>query len=277
MLTAKSECIAPWDRCQIGFAQAILNTSGTQIDRLQSQKTVAQCHSQTGCAYVPAGECFCPPDVLCVCGGGEPPNCLPSTETQFSPPIGEYIVVDARVASDVASTLDGKDLSDIIGTSFVFARDGISTADLECDEWAIRETDSPENMDDPLLADVMIGPIDGDQSDGDKRLLRSWGYACEGEEFIDLLQVDDRVAVVPWVNSSLTLILERQLTRAQVEHIQAVLKDVKFLDQTPSRILDEATLEAISFWAEYRNEAKATYRFKRTAITKNLFDGLGVF
>ena len=34
------------------------------------------CEAKPGCAYQP-GECYCPPDVVCVCGGGPVSQCAP--------------------------------------------------------------------------------------------------------------------------------------------------------------------------------------------------------
>jgi len=54
-------CVAGGDTCRKGFRQ----------DRRET------CSDKPGCRFVPAGPCYCPPDVVCVCGGGPPPDCVP--------------------------------------------------------------------------------------------------------------------------------------------------------------------------------------------------------
>lgn len=274
MLTANNRCIAPWDRCQIGFQQAILNANGNQIDRGQYKSTINQCQSQTGCKHVPAEKCYCPPDVDCFCGGGEPPNCLPDLSLVESAPNGVFHVVDVRAASGVATSAVLSDFSEAIGKTFTFLPDAISLEGMDCDQWDVRQTSSPIDMTDPLLADVFLGPVVQGDTRIDKRISIGWSYACEGEEFLDVLEVDGHVLVVPWSNGEAHLILERQLTRAQIVQIQGRLKDFKFMKAEPTGTLDETTLEAISFWAEYRSHAELPYRFLRTAMTANLLVGL---
>ncbi len=48
------------DSCEQGFRQRT--------------DTAATCTERGGCRFVP-GFCYCPPDVVCVCGGGPPPTC----------------------------------------------------------------------------------------------------------------------------------------------------------------------------------------------------------
>ena len=35
------------------------------------------CEKRKNCKYIPPGSCYCPPGVKCICGGGEPPKCVP--------------------------------------------------------------------------------------------------------------------------------------------------------------------------------------------------------
>lgn len=35
-----------------------------------------KCEQLKHCKYVPPGECYCPPEVKCICGGGNPPKCI---------------------------------------------------------------------------------------------------------------------------------------------------------------------------------------------------------
>jgi hypothetical protein len=40
----------------------------------QSTGTAEECEEKAGCHFVP-GRCYCSPDVVCICGGGPPPQC----------------------------------------------------------------------------------------------------------------------------------------------------------------------------------------------------------
>jgi len=55
-------CRHSTNHCDTGFAQ--------QAD------TKENCEAKNGCVYV-SEPCFCPPDVVCVCSGGQPPQCRP--------------------------------------------------------------------------------------------------------------------------------------------------------------------------------------------------------
>jgi len=45
-------------------------------DFSQKTGTAEQCTAKPNCQFIP-GKCFCPPDVICVCGGGPPRMCVP--------------------------------------------------------------------------------------------------------------------------------------------------------------------------------------------------------
>ena len=55
-------CAPDRGRCEVGFIQ-------------WGNNKVQSCESKRGCKYVP-GNCYCQPDVICRCGGGEPPKCI---------------------------------------------------------------------------------------------------------------------------------------------------------------------------------------------------------
>jgi hypothetical protein len=44
---------------------------------LQRSDTAQSCEAREGCSFVP-GVCYCPPDLVCFCGGGLPPQCVES-------------------------------------------------------------------------------------------------------------------------------------------------------------------------------------------------------
>jgi len=54
-------CRAAEGRCERGFRQ--------------HEGDAEACEAKEGCRYVP-GQCYCSPDVTCICGGGPPPQCV---------------------------------------------------------------------------------------------------------------------------------------------------------------------------------------------------------
>jgi len=56
-------CRAAEGPCEQGFRQRI--------------DTAEMCEAKEGCVFDP-GFCYCPPDLVCFCGGGPPPQCVES-------------------------------------------------------------------------------------------------------------------------------------------------------------------------------------------------------
>lgn len=200
----------------------------------------------------------------------------PSTASEVLP--GVYEIVTVRNASDVAATASPMSESDSpIGENISFSANQLSMSGLACDSWEISEkTDSIVNLSDPNLADINVAPTDSPISIGDQRIMEAYNYSCEGESFLNILQVDERVIVIPWANSSKYLIAETPLTTEQISQLQKQLKSMKFYEGEISGVLDTSTLSAVSAWAEYRGNNTDGYRFSRAAITENLLDALQV-
>ena len=57
----------------------------------QRSDTKESCETKQGCAYI-SPSCFCPPDVICICAGSQPPQCQPQktgTQDQSRHPMPE--------------------------------------------------------------------------------------------------------------------------------------------------------------------------------------------
>jgi len=54
------QCRTAINDCEKGFIQRV--------------DGVSECESKQGCIYQPQN-CYCPPDVICRCGGGKPSSC----------------------------------------------------------------------------------------------------------------------------------------------------------------------------------------------------------
>ncbi|MCF6336699.1 MAG: hypothetical protein L3J84_01925 [Gammaproteobacteria bacterium] len=73
------------EQCSL-VVNEIINDSKTLVCRrsmshcdtgfIQRSDTKESCESRQGCMYI-SDPCFCPPDVLCICNGGQPPQCQP--------------------------------------------------------------------------------------------------------------------------------------------------------------------------------------------------------
>ncbi len=191
---------------------------------------------------------------------------------------GQYIIVDARRASDVSLPAQ-PGLEIPIGKSVNFTRNGIEMEGASCDDWRIDRADGPIVIveSDPNLVDIRLGPNDGPNSAGDQQVHAGFEMICDGEPFGLLHKVDDRVLVMPWANSAINLILEKPLPTTRIKAYQAQLKSMKFYDGALTGELDDATLRASRAWYEYRANLNETQPIPaRPAMTENLFDGLRV-
>lgn len=210
----------------------------------------------------------------------EPPPLVRPSEAlaHLSDFAGEYVIVDARMASDVASPL----LSDFeapIGESITFTQYGIEMDGANCDEWRVNplgEAILPIHGD-PNLVDLVLGPTDSPITSGDQQEHTGFVALCEEEEVFRIHKVDDRVLVMPTANSAVNLILERPLNELQIKAYQAQLKSMKFYDGDLTGTMDEATLRSSRYWFEYRARLDDTQPIpERPAITENLLDALFV-
>ena len=192
--------------------------------------------------------------------------------------IGRFEVVAIRNASDVARPADmGPQTEEVIGQTITFKKDRLEMDGMSCQHWEVSMLLVPViNPEDPMLSDIHVPPAESSKSGGDQRISNSYNYNCEGESFLNVYQVDKRVIVIPWQNSSRYLIAEIPLNPDQVSTLQSQLKDMKFNEQDPTGVIDENTLRAISTWSNYRLGIMDGYRFKRSAITENLLDTLDV-
>jgi len=191
---------------------------------------------------------------------------------------GEYVIVDARRAADVAAPAQDL-MPSPIGESITFTRDSIEMSGAGCDAWVIEPLDAPILAfdSDPNLIDIVLPPTDNPISAGDQQIHKPYVAKCEGEAVLRIHKVDDRVLVIPSKNSAVNLILERPLSSLQVTAYQMQLKSMKFYDGPLTGVLDNDTLRASRFWYDNRARLEDTHPVPaRPAITENLLDALNV-
>jgi hypothetical protein len=187
---------------------------------------------------------------------------------------GEYQLVDLRRASDVAGRASDETAIHSMGSTARFGKQMQWPNMDDCDAWSTKEaTDSGVNTEDPILSDTQIPPLDGKPSSGDQRLNLGLDVYCNEKHVTRLLKVDDRILIAPTKSGSTYMILEKPLSGKEIRKLQHQLRDMKFHSGAVTDSWNEAALVAVSIYAEYRG---AKYRFKRSAISENLLDGLGV-
>ncbi len=207
---------------------------------------------------------------------------LPSVELAvLSGFAGDYVIVDARRASDVAApaSLPSAAADSPIGQTVSFTRDGIEMEGLGCDAWRIDPEDTTPNFieTDPNLVDLTLEPADAPKSRGDQRNYASFAVTCEDEFFAAFHRIDDRVIIWPSQNSSVNLVLEKTMPPVKIKAYQAQLKSMKLYSGELTGELDAATLAASRRWYEYRANLSDDHPVPaRPAITENLLDTLRV-
>jgi len=74
---SKYVCVPAKTSCQAGFRQMQVSYVNGHAILDKSYDAAAVCESKSGCKFVPAGECYCPPleNIGCYCIGGTPPSC----------------------------------------------------------------------------------------------------------------------------------------------------------------------------------------------------------
>lgn len=190
---------------------------------------------------------------------------------------GRYEVVSLRMDSSTASMAPGLGAESPVGKFLEIDEYGFHLSDMSCESGRIESSSEPiVFLDDPNLADLNIPPLSDPSFRGEQRNHQAYEVVCDGSTLTQLHQVDDQVLVMPWANSSQYLILEKPLSSDQIVKLQEQLKDMKFLSQDSTGVLDEKTLFAIGLYAGYRLKDNDAPQFQRTAITENLLDGLGV-
>ncbi len=189
----------------------------------------------------------------------------------LDPPVGKFVVVDVRQASDVVSRPAEFNKLELLGESIEFTSNSVQIDDIDCNSWEIIPSIPPVNMEDPLLSDIGIG-----LTDYERGKLSSLEYICEGEPFIRILQIDERVLILPWNNSSQNLILERPISTEMVTQLQENLRSLKFYDGRVTGKFDADTVSALAGWVEYSTEMETPYRFARPAVTTSLLRELNV-
>ena len=206
------------------------------------------------------------------------PGLVAGQVAEVPAPFGEYRVVAARAASDVASTASNQFGQDWMGQSVEFGEGMLTWLDSEkCTILSVREADSPVFfLEDPNLSDVTLGPLDFGSETLDRRLNVPVELICndlDEQIMAHFVIIDRRVLLVPTPSGETYYVLEIPLNSDQITRLQTRLEDMKFYDGAITGALDEASLLSLGFYAEYRGSA---YRFHRTVITENLLDRLGV-
>lgn len=191
-------------------------------------------------------------------------------------PLGEFVIISARRASNVAAPL--LDMDEIpIGNSAEFYSDtNIRLDDAKCDDWQLLGSFSPTIFpeEDPLLFDVALGPADGST---DHRHDLTYEIFCEGESVTRFLRIDDRVLVFPTANDAINVILEKPLKPHQIRSLQDALAASDHYAGETTGMLTPETVEAVRQWMMAQDDLDTDAGVPmRPALTENLLTRLGV-
>lgn len=184
--------------------------------------------------------------------------------------VGQYVVVGARAASDVAAPLETRE-SDrskaLIGTA-LNAGDTISWYRERCDLRPGSQEPSTALVD-PNLADLQLAP-----ASTDSRLNRNAVVDCLGRSVNDIWQVlivDERVLVARAQPYTTYLILEQPLAPGDIVRLKQKLRQAGFDPGSEDERMDERTRAAIATFAQ-KNGAPAL--FMPGIVTMNLLNAL---
>lgn len=189
---------------------------------------------------------------------------------------GEYEVIAMRRASDVIGGPVDASVSDHdLGDKVSLAEELNWLGDEYCPVWSVSELQTTAaNLDDPLLADVIIGPNGGLLSEGERGAIKHFELLCDEATIGALTRIDDRVLVAPSASGLTYVILEKPLPTRDISVAQQTLKDRGFYDGDINGEMDEATQNAVSRYASSRGGYNVV--FARSALTRNLLGSLGL-
>lgn len=184
---------------------------------------------------------------------------------------GNFVVVDLRVASDVAAPLDSNEqvrARSLLGATVRFA-DGVTWTDgRTCEVRQDTATSVPAQVD-PNLSDLQIVP-------GSTDIRRNWPFVidCLGRSAGDVwraLAVDDRVLVARSGSSTVYLVLELPMAPEEGRRMKQGLLAAGFDPGPIDGPLDERARTAIAAYARAKG---AKYRFATGIVTRNVLDAL---
>ena len=186
--------------------------------------------------------------------------------------IGRYVVVGARAASDVATTLEARESDQsktLIGTTLV-AGDSVSwyRQGERCELRRGSQENNPALVE-RNLADLQIAP-----ASTDSRLNQSLVIDCLGRAVNDIWQVlviDERVLVARSQASTTYLILEQPLAPGDVVLLKQKLKQAGFDPGTQDERMDDKTRAAI---AAFAHKYGAPAILLPGIVTENLLNAL---
>lgn len=191
-------------------------------------------------------------------------------------PLGEFVIVSARRASNVAAPLVEMDVIPIGNSVEFFSDTNIRLDDAKCDAWQLLGSFSPTIFpeEDPLLSDLTLTPAEGSI---DHRQDITYEIFCEGESVTRFLRVDDRVLVFPTANDAINVIVEKPLNVHQIQSLQESLVASRHYSGEVSGTLDPETVEAVRQWMMAQGDLDTGAGVPaRPALTENLLTRLGV-
>ena len=184
---------------------------------------------------------------------------------------GSFVVVDLRMASDVATTLAQRESDNskaLIGSTVHFDNGVTWTDGRRCEARQGQKTSTAAQLE-PNLSDLQIVP-----AGTDRRLNRPMVVDCLGRALSDIWQVlavDDRVLVTRSEASVAYLVLEKPLASDDARRLKQGLHRAGFDPGPIDEVMNERTRMAVASYAQ-RHGAK--YRFATGIVTRNVLEAL---
>lgn len=189
---------------------------------------------------------------------------------------GEYRIAAMRRASDVAGGPDDSAATEISPGDLISFRGDLTWLGHEyCATWSAAELSGPAaNLDDPLLADLIVAASGGLTSAADRAAVRHFELLCDEATIGLLTRTDERILVAPTASGLTYIILEKPLSADRIAALQSALEARGFFAGQASGEMDEATQQAVSRYASSLGGYEMV--FARSAVTSNLLASLGV-
>jgi len=201
------------------------------------------------------------------------PPATAEPRTPVAAPDGDYVVVALRRSSFVEGAAEADSGAFRIGARVAFG-DTLHWLDgTICRTWRAEAAgESVIRVDDPNLSDLTVAPL-GEPRGHAPASVQPYRLYCDGARLAGVVAVDGRVFVTHSPSGTVNAVLEKPLTEPQVRRLQAALRERQFHTGPVTGVMDEATRQAVSRYADHRG---ARYVFRHAAITEALLDGLCV-
>lgn len=182
-----------------------------------------------------------------------------------------FVVVDYRVASGVAATLEARESAQqdvAIGQSVWFGQTLEWHDGRTCDLWAAEEGAGPDAVAaEPNLADLQTG------LGGDAPNFVPVTLTCQGDPFADYVRVDDRVLIGFVPNGTLYVVMERALAPDEAMAIQQALSALGLYSGPPDGVVGDQVRAGVADFIASQGGPRPAVGILSQTVVDTLLDG----